>query len=364
MTNPQWSKEISTEMLKLAARFEQQGHVWIASSGSSANQNQSLKLIALSKEAFLISAKAVNVHLAATSSDVWIQSLPRFHVGGLSIEARAHLSQSIVIPGILEKWNPEHYHLQIRKHKCTLGALVPTQVFDLVQQQLKCPDGMRAIVVGGAALTDELYNQALDLGWPLLPSYGLTECCSQVATAKLENIERRDRSLYFLNHIQADTENGKLKIKSQSLLTGFAQIHDGIENWQDPKNQGWYETQDLCEIKGSQLQFFGRESDFVKILGEGVSLSKLQGVLESCLQDLAPKYISEFVVAAIPDARKGHRLILVHMPGISKDLVRDLCMAFNSKVASLEKLEDSTVVLEIPRTPLGKIARAKLSSIL
>jgi acyl-coenzyme A synthetase/AMP-(fatty) acid ligase len=45
-------------------------------------------------------------------------------------------------------------------------------------------------------------------------------------------------------------------------------------------------------------------------------------------------------------------------------LVRDLCIAFNSKVAAFEKLEDSTVVLEIPRTPLGKIARAKLNAIL
>ncbi|MCA1732832.1 MAG: AMP-binding protein, partial [Acidobacteria bacterium] len=67
-------------------------HVWVTSSGSTG----SLKLVALSKEAILASARAVNRHLDAARSDVWCAPLPEFHVGGIGIHARAFLTGSRV----------------------------------------------------------------------------------------------------------------------------------------------------------------------------------------------------------------------------------------------------------------------------
>src|SRR5688500_13645623 len=62
--------------------------LWLATSGTTG----SLKLVALGKDALLASAAAVNRHLSATAGDVWRSVLPRWHVAGLGIEARAFLS--------------------------------------------------------------------------------------------------------------------------------------------------------------------------------------------------------------------------------------------------------------------------------
>ena len=64
-------------------------HIWLATSGRTCQ-----KWVALSKAAVLFSAQTVNQHLSVTSADRWGVCLPLFHVGGLSILARADLSRS------------------------------------------------------------------------------------------------------------------------------------------------------------------------------------------------------------------------------------------------------------------------------
>src|SRR5205814_7177635 len=146
------------------------GHIIIATSGSSGG----LKLVALSKEAVLSSAAAVNTHLEATPSDVWCCVLPTFHVGGLGIHARAHLTGSRVIS---MAWDASAF----AGCEATLASLVPAQVHDLVRAGLAPPPGLRAVLVGGGAFDRDLQQRARGLGWPVLATYGMSECCSTVA---------------------------------------------------------------------------------------------------------------------------------------------------------------------------------------
>ncbi|HEU5163432.1 MAG TPA: AMP-binding protein, partial [Thermoanaerobaculia bacterium] len=154
-------------------------HVWVTTSGSSG----ALKLVALSKKAILASAAAANRHLEARRRDVWLSPLPDFHVGGIGIRARAALTTSAVVK--LDRWSVQAFADLAEEEDVTLTALVPAQVADLVATGAQAPRALRAIVVGGGALEPRLYRDARKLGWPLLPSYGLTEACSQVATAPL-----------------------------------------------------------------------------------------------------------------------------------------------------------------------------------
>src|SRR5438105_4207508 len=96
-------------------------HVFVATSGTTG----ALKLVALSKRAILASAAAVNARLEVSSHDVWCRVLPLFHVGGLGIEARAHLANARVIA---MEWNARAFATQTRM---TLASLVPAQVHDL-----------------------------------------------------------------------------------------------------------------------------------------------------------------------------------------------------------------------------------------
>jgi O-succinylbenzoic acid--CoA ligase len=137
------------------------GHVWLSTSGSS-----SPKWVGLSKQAILSSAEAVNRHLESTAEDVWIQALPDFHVGGLSIWARAYLSGAAVRdfrcahPG---KWQAETFYHYIQEAKGTLTSLVPAQLHDLVALGWRAPSSLRAVILGGGALLPLLYEQAVAL---------------------------------------------------------------------------------------------------------------------------------------------------------------------------------------------------------
>ena len=64
------------------------GHVLLA---TSAGRNAP-KWIAVSKQAILASASAVNAHLESGPGDHWLLALPDFHVGGMGVFARAQLA--------------------------------------------------------------------------------------------------------------------------------------------------------------------------------------------------------------------------------------------------------------------------------
>lgn len=304
-------------------------HLWLATSGTTG----ALKLAALSKRALLASAAAVNRHLQSDRNDVWLCVLPAFHVGGLGIYARAFLSGARVVT----QW----------QEGVTLASLVPAQVSDLVRAGTRPPRSLRGVIVGGGALSDELDRSARDLGWPLLPSYGMTECCSQVATAAPWQLATRDPRLVLLDHIEARIEpDGRLAIRSDALLTGYA----AEAGFFDPKIDGWFMTDDVASIEGRVLSVRGRQGDFVKIGGESVDLSRLDRILAELGADAA--------VVAVPDERLGHVIALAVASGDADGIAS----AFNARVFPFERARRILRVPEIPRTPLGKVMRARLSS--
>jgi O-succinylbenzoic acid--CoA ligase len=315
-------------------------HIWLATSGTTG----ALKMTALSKRAILASAAAVNRHLESTASDVWSCVLPTFHVGGLGIYARAHLSGARVVAS---DWDP---HAFAAADDVTLSSLVPAQVSDLVRAELRAPRSMRAIVVGGGALSRELYDAALALGWPLLPSYGMTEVCSQVATARPGSPE-----LILLEHIEARVEeDGRLAFRSPALMTGYANYaEDGAARFLFVIRDGWLITDDLGELEGRVLRVFGRMGEFVKIGGESVDLQRLDGILATVAGPQA-------AIVAVPDERLGHVIHLALTEGDEAAIVE----AFNARVAPFERIRGVHRVESIPRTALGKLMRGKLADAL
>lgn len=307
-------------------------HLWLATSGTTG----ALKLAALSKEAMLASAAAVNRHLHSDATDVWCRVLPLFHVGGLAIHARAFLSGARVIGA---QWDARRF---ASANEMTLASLVPAQVRDLVELELRAPARLRAVVVGGGALDAALYNEARALGWPLLPSYGMTETCSQVATATLASPE-----LVLLGHLQARTEeDGRLALRGPSLLTAYGTERGLI----DPKLDGWFLTEDLAHVHDGLVRIEGRRGDFIKIGGESVDLGRLDAILAAIAGPFAG-------VVAVPDARLGHVIHLAVARSLDAEAVQ---AAFDARVHPFERARRVHVVAEIPRSALGKLMRKQL----
>lgn len=360
------------------------GHIWFFTSGTS--QAGQLKWVALSKQALLCSSAAVNAHLSATASDRWLCLLPQFHVGGAQILSRAFLSRSQVITA---NWDIRTFTSLVCDNSVTLLSLVPQQLYDLVTHNIQSPPSLRAIIIGGGTLTLQLYNQAKELGYPVMPSYGLTECSSQVATADL-----RSPHLNLLPHIEAKIEHspedegnqGRLWIKSEALLTGYALISDYLAEssptvqFIDPKVDGWLRTEDIATLDdsteaqtpnseasyggrsqgtlaspGKVLTIMGRADDSIKISGHLINVAKLRSQLHAL--GLSP---TSSTIISLPDTRRENRLILVLEEHLKTSPYIEKIDLFLSGLPSPERPREVCWLPEMPKTPLGKIKVGEL----
>ena len=325
------------------------GHVWLATSGSTCT-----KWVALSKEAVLTSANAVNQHIASDQKDIWVHAIPNFHVGGLAVWARGYLSGAPVLDfkTSCPKWNPKVFCDFVASTEATLSALVPTQVYDLVNHNLEAPSTLRAILVGGGRLESHLYSKATNLGWRCLPTYGLSETSSQVATALSEG----SPDMVLLPHVQARVDqDGVIAISGNSLLTCYAEVENELIIT-DPKIDGWFSTDDIGALKGDVLTVLGRRRDFVKISGENVSLSILNGILE--LLKLEFDLRDDIALVAMPDERLGH---VIHLATTHESLrLLTLIEEFQRRVMPFERIRHVHLVDTIPRTAMDKVKREEL----
>ena len=340
LLNPRLPADERARLEELATSATLVAHVWIATSGTSG----ALKLTALSKEALLASAEAVNQHLEAGAGDPWCCVLPTFHVGGLGIHARALLAGSRVAS---IDWNASKFAELCAAEAIPFSALVPAQVSDLVRERLVAPPSLRAIVVGGGALADPLFDEARALGWPLLRSYGMTECCSQVATATYTADD-----LQVLPHLEVRTvEDGRLAIRGSSLLTGYALFENDTPRFVDPKVEGWFVSEDLGTVEGRLLRIAGRRGEFVKIGGESVDLKRLDRIVDEVLRTTG----GDAAVFVVPDERLG---AVVHLAVTGEGIAE----AFETRVLPFERARVVHRVTAIPRSPLGKLLRGKLAA--
>jgi O-succinylbenzoic acid--CoA ligase len=354
LLNPRMPKE---QMLRLQKILEEcnwlKGHIWLCSSGSTSTASDQNKLIALSKEAILVSARAVNQFLNSTARDTWVNPLPVFHVGGLSIHARAFLSGA-KLSVYSDKWDVKSFYELLKAANATLTSLVPAQVFDLVRAQLKAPDSIRAAVVGGGFLEQKLYLEAKALGWQLLPSYGMTECSSQIATAIPDS-----RELKILPHVELKIDQGgRICIKSEALLTTYAIETSTGFSYIDPKINGWLQTSDLGRISNGYLEILGREGDFIKVGGESVELIRLDQILERIKIEQSVAF--DLALIPFPDSRLGHLIHLVVATDADNEAVQRLVDSFHAQVLPFERIRNIHKGVSIPRSPLGKLLRKRL----
>ncbi len=322
------------------------GEIIFASSGTSGEP----KWVALHREALMASAEAVNRRLEARSRDRWLLALPVFHVGGFGILARARAAGGTVAR-LEGKWNPRRFAAVAAESGATITSLVPAQLHDLVAAKESSPPALRAVVVGGGAAAEEILRKARRLGWPVLRSYGMTEAASQVATDRVPaDFEGGTPGPLPALEVWECRQGpgGRLEIRGRPLFNRYLHADRGRLVESDPKSRGWFTTSDVVKIHPDGLEFKGRADRLVKILGELLDLQDLETRLRQGLpQDAA------CVVVAVPDHRRGWRLVPVAESAFRKQAARRVA-ALNRQLPGFARLESLKVVTKLPRTPLGK----------
>ena len=315
------------------------------------------KWVGLTKEALLTSAKAVNTHFGITKRDHWLLALPVHHVGGFGVLARAFTSGSQVTR-LNGKWDAAAFARTCSEAGITLASLVPTQVFDLVAANLRAPEPMRVVLVGGGAMSSELEQAALQLGWPVRRTYGMTETASQVASQTTEGGEMEVLPIWDLS----TDDEGVLTVRGEALAKGYALQENGKWRWEPISAEAGLHTRDCVSLhhEGARrfLRFVGRESGIVKILGELVALGPIQERIEALRLHSGLTH-GDAAVCDLADARAEARLVLA-VSQLSKEESERLQNGLNETLRPYERILEIRHLKAIPRSELGKVRMEEL----
>jgi len=331
------------------------GHVLFETSGSSGTR----KWVALSKTALLASAEAVNRHLNVSAASCWGLALPLHHVGGFGVAARAFRA-GCRCREFDQRWNAEAFAKWLDQNAVTHTSLVPTQVHDLAKAKLPAPASLAAIVVGGGHLDPATGQQARDLGWPVLASYGMTEAGSQIATQSVEDLRSpyQPSPVPLLSIWEARTSaDDLLSISGPALFSGYV-----IDGKFTPRGSNWHATSDRAALANRKLVPLGRADSLVKILGELVDPEAIEREMVAIAQGaLKP---GTFAIIAVPDERAGHVLVPVFESSVDPSLIESTLSGYNREAFGFRRLRPSVVMELLPRSELGKIQRTMLAAIL
>jgi acyl-[acyl-carrier-protein]-phospholipid O-acyltransferase/long-chain-fatty-acid--[acyl-carrier-protein] ligase len=170
---------------------------------------------------------------------------------------------------------------------------------------------LRYIISGGEAVKESTRRIYLEkFGMRILEGYGVTETSPVLAlnTPMFNKFGTVGRLLpdmeARLEKVQGVDEGGRLFVKGPNVMLGYLRADKpGVL---EPPAEGWYDTGDIVTIDDQGfIAIKGRAKRFAKIGGEMISLA----AVESLATELWPNYVS--AVVAIPDERKGERLVLV-----------------------------------------------------
>ncbi|MFO1049554.1 MAG: AMP-binding protein [Geminicoccaceae bacterium] len=183
---------------------------------------------------------------------------------------------------------------------------------------------LRYAFAGAEAIQEETQKQWFDkFGIRILTGYGATETSPVLALNTpmhyrwgtvgrlLPGIEHR------LEPVAGLDRGGRLWVRGPNVMLGYLRWeHPGVL---EPPEDGWYDTGDIVDIDPQgYVTILGRAKRFAKIGGEMVSL----GAVEDFVHGLSPEHAH--AVVALPDPRKGERLVLVTTDqGLDRDRLRE-----------------------------------------
>ena len=259
------------------------------------------KAVSISRKNIESSCNISQKNLNVEKSDKWLLCMPPYHAGGLSI-----IYRSLILGNkfhIEDDFNSEKVIDLIMSEKINIVSMVPTMLSKIVYQMkdrnLIAPKSFKFVLSGGAKTPEELILSSNNIGLKTLPTYGMTETSSQIATAS-PNDEFRP-----LNSVGKPLLRDSIKIAKNSEIQVSGEM---VANYYDEKvSKKWLQTGDYGYIdKDNYLFVKGRIDELIISGGENINpleveefISKNKKIKECIVLGKTDEYWGEKVVAAI-----------------------------------------------------------------
>ena len=314
---------------------------------------------------FLARARAAEERLGAAVRERWLACMPLFHVGGLSILVRSVLFGGPV--RLLPRFDPAAVSDALDAGDVAGVSLVPTMLSRLLAHRgdRPAPPGLRVVLLGGAAASPPLLERALEAGYPVCPTYGLTEATSQVATAappgpgakapgRMRPLSGTEVRIIDDGRVQPAGIPGEIVVRGPTVMQGYLNDADATR---EALRDGWLHTGDVGVLDDELgLQVLDRREDLVVTGGENVYPAEVESVL------LGHPSVLDAGVAGLPDPDLGKRIAawIVLVPGgePDPDTWRSHCRRY---LAGYKVPREFRCVEALPRNATGKLLRRRLA---
>jgi o-succinylbenzoate---CoA ligase len=228
------------------------------------------KLVELSRNNFSSTASASQKNLGDSFADVWLGTLPLFHIGGLAMVFRWATAQGKLVlrNGFDVAEASDQFDSQI-----TQASLVPTTLQRLLDHRNdRSFSNVKSVLIGGAPMSKELLSRARKANLPVFQTWGMTECCSQITTERsvsadgstagnaIEGVQVKvcDES----GKVLPSNTVGELHVKGPTLAIGLPE---------------WFATKDLGSIDElGRVTIASRRVDLIISGGENIYPAEIE----------------------------------------------------------------------------------------
>jgi len=243
-------------------------------------------------------------------------------------------------------------------------SLVPVQLARLLDAagDAPPPPSLRAVLLGGAPIPPDLVRRATAAGWPVIPTYGLTETGSGVTALPVDEAATAPGSAgrplpgVAVRIAQPGADGvGAIEVRTPAAFSGY--LGRGAESAAALTADGWLRTGDLGRLDADARLFVAdRRDDVVVSGGENVYPAEVEAVLAS------HPAIAEAGVASRPDPLWGAVPVagIVLEPGAADpgdETLRAWCRA---RLATSKVPVAFARLGALPRTASGKLRRGDL----
>ncbi|WP_434086805.1 o-succinylbenzoate--CoA ligase [Shewanella rhizosphaerae] len=207
--------------------------------------------------------------------DNWLLSLPLFHIGGLAIVNRCALAgAAMTLPA------PDlSLAKQLKAMPLTHLSLVATQLVRLLNDAPESLKGLKALLLGGGAIDEQLIERLTPLGIPAFTSYGMTEMSSQITTARANaqgscGFALPGRELKIIDEV--------IYVRGETLFLGYLGDKPPHKLTRPLDDDGWFCTQDRGRLTpGGELLILGRTDNMFICGGENIQPEEIEVLLRS-----------------------------------------------------------------------------------
>lgn len=333
------------------------------------------KGVALTHRNLWLNATVFGLHTTVSDRDVYLHTLPLFHVNGWGMP--------FIMAGVgarqilLRKVDGDEILRRVRDHGVTVMCGAPAVAASVLeaaerwQSDIPGRGKVRIIVAGAAPPTETVARIQEVLGWEFIQIYGLTEASPLLTINRMrsewEGTERSTKAGLLtraglpalgvrLRTTESEEGFGEVLARSNGIMSGY---------WRQPDEtasamaDNWFRTGDGGEIDtDGHLVIGDRKKDVIITGGENVSSIEV----EDCL--FSHPAVAEVAVIGVPSERWGETIkaLVVLKAGVEEreDREAELIAWCKARIAGYKAPTSVEFRSELTRTATGKLQKFKL----